>query len=193
MTATCIVLNGSSCSGKSSIAAALQAYWPRPLQVTGIDTFLASQSERFFASDGRVVDGFSWIPTTVDGKPAFDIVPGPLGRGMIKASHAYWAKCAEAGLDQVIDDVWLVPDQPAGLQHALVGANTIWVGVHCPLPIIEQRERERGDRPIGAARGHHGLVHTFKKYDVDVDTSAATPQECAEAIIAAVAARFGHA
>jgi chloramphenicol 3-O-phosphotransferase len=81
MAATCIVLNGSSCSGKSSIAAVLQELWPRPLQVTGLDTFLAAQSERFFAIDGRVVDGFSWIPTTVSGQPALDVVPGPLGRG----------------------------------------------------------------------------------------------------------------
>jgi Chloramphenicol phosphotransferase-like protein len=122
MTATCIVLNGTSCSGKSSIAAVLQELWPRPLQVTGIDTFLASQSARFFASDGRVVAGFSWIPVTIDRRPAFDVEPGPLGLGMIKASHAYWGACAAAGLDQVIDDVWLVPDQPAGLQDALGAA-----------------------------------------------------------------------
>jgi chloramphenicol 3-O phosphotransferase len=188
MTATCIVLNGSSCSGKSSIAAALQELWPGPLQVTGIDTFLASQSRRFFSSGG-----FSWIPTTVDGVPAFQVVPGPLGLGMIKAGHAYWTASARAGLDQVIDDVWLVPDQPAGLQDALVGANTVWVGVHCPLPVLEQRERERGDRTIGTARGQHGLVHTFKGYDLDVDTSIATPRECAEAIIAVVRARSGPA
>ena len=141
MTSTCIVLNGTSCSGKSSIAAALQELWPRPLQVTGIDTFLASQSKRFFASGGRVGAGFSWVPVTIDGQPAFDVVPGPLGLGMIKASRAYWAACAAAGLDQVIDDVWLVPDQPAGLQDALFAANTLWVGVHCPLVIAEQREQ----------------------------------------------------
>jgi chloramphenicol 3-O phosphotransferase len=121
MTATCIVLNGTSCSGKSSIAAALQELWPGPLQVTGIDTFLASQSERFFAMDGRMAAGFSWVPVTIDGHSAFEIVPGPLGLGMIRASHAYWAACAGAGLDQVIDDVWLMPDQPAGLQKALSG------------------------------------------------------------------------
>jgi chloramphenicol 3-O-phosphotransferase len=110
--------------------------------------------------------------------------PGPLGLGMIKASLAYWGACADAGLDQVIDDVWLVPDQPAGLQDALLMANTIWVGVHCPLAVAEQRERARGDYPVGAARGHHRLVHTFKKYDVDVDTSIGTARECAEAILA---------
>lgn len=183
MTAVCIVLNGSSGSGKSSIASALQKRWPRPLQVTGIDTFLASQSARFFVGDGS---GFTWVPTTVDGEPAFEILLGPLGLGMVRASHAYWAACAQAGLDQVIDDVWLVPEQPAGLQDALVGANTIWVGVHCPLPILEQRERERGDRTIGTARGQHGRVHRFRTYDLEVDTSIATPDECAEAIIAAV-------
>ena len=189
MTATCIVLNGTSCSGKSSIAAALQELWPRPLQVSGIDTFLASQSKRFFAIGGRVVAGFSWVPVTLDGQPAYDVVPGPLGLGMIKASHAYWAACAGAGLDQVIDDVSLVPDQPAGLQDAVFAANTLWVGVHCPLAIAEQRERERGDRIVGTARGQHAVVHTFRNYDVDVDTSAATAQECAQAILGVLDAR----
>jgi chloramphenicol 3-O phosphotransferase len=189
MTVTCIVLNGTSCSGKSSIAAALQELWPRPLQVTGIDTFLAGQSQRFFATGGRVAAGFSWIPVTIDGQPAFHVVPGPLGLGMINASHAYWAACAGAGLDQVIDDVWLVSDQPAGLRDALVAANTLWVGVHCPLGLAEQRERERGDRIVGTVRGQHAVVHTFRKYDVDVDSSVATPQECAEAIRAVLDAR----
>jgi chloramphenicol 3-O phosphotransferase len=189
MTATCIVLNGTSCSGKSSIAAALQELWPRPLQVTGIDTFLAAQSKRFFAIDGHVVAGFSWVPVTVDGQPAFHWVPGPLGLEMIKASHAYWAACAAAGLDQVIDDVWLVPDQPAGLQDALLAANTLWVGVQCPLAIAEQRERERGNRIVGTVRGQQGLVHTFREYDVEVDTSIATPRECAEVILAVLDAR----
>jgi chloramphenicol 3-O phosphotransferase len=191
MTATCIVLNGTSSSGKSSIAAALQELWPMPLQVTGIDTFLAAQSKRFFAIGGHGAAGFSWVPAIVDGQPAFDVVPGPLGLGMINASQAYWAACAGAGLDQVIDDVWLVPGQPAGLQNALVAANTLWVGVHCPLAIAEQREAERGDRIAGTVRGQHALVHTFRKYDVDVDTSVATPRECAQAILTALDARSG--
>ncbi len=32
---------------------------------------------------------------------------------------------------------------------------------------------------------------TFRKYDVDVDTSVAAPQECAEAILAVLEARSG--
>jgi len=87
MTATCIVLNGTSCSGKSSIAAALQKLCPTPLQMTGIDTFLASQSQRFFAFDGRVVAGFSWVPATVDGQPAFDDMRGLHDTAASTADH----------------------------------------------------------------------------------------------------------
>jgi len=190
MTATCIVLNGTSSSGKSSIAAELQQLWPGPLQASGLDTFLTVQSRPFFANDGRVVAGFSWLPVTVDGQPAFEVVPGPLGLAMIRAGHAYWAACAAGGLDQVIDDVWLVAEQPAGLGHALAAANTLWVGVRCPRPVAEQRERDRGDRDIGMVRGQYPLVHTFRPYDLEVDTSAASPRECADAILAALRVRF---
>jgi chloramphenicol 3-O phosphotransferase len=188
MPGTCIVLNGTSGAGKSSIASALQDLWPGPLQVTGLDTFLASQSRKFFGMDGRLAEGFSWIPVTVDGQHAFTVVPGPLGLGMIRASHAYWAACALAGLDQVIDDVWLVPDQPVGLRSALTdaGANALWVGVRCPLIVAEEREKARGDRPVGNARGQYDLVHTFGGYDVEVDTSVASARECARTIIAQV-------
>ena len=130
------------------------------------------------ASGSSRTTGASWTGSAGSLRPSTDSLPSTL--------------CADAGLDQVIDDVWLVPDQPAGLQDALSAANTIWVGVHCPLAIVEQRERARGDRPVGAARGHHGLVHTFKKYDVNVDTSVATPRECADAILAVLDIRSSH-
>ena len=73
-----------------------------------------------------------------------------------------------------------------------MAANTLWVGVHCPLAIAEQRERERGDRIVGTVRGQHALVHTFRKYDIDIDTSVAAPQECAEAILAVLDARLSE-
>jgi chloramphenicol 3-O phosphotransferase len=64
--------------------------------------------------------------------------------------------------------------------------------VHCPLAVAEQREQERGDRIVGTVRGQHALVHTFRNYDLDVDTSVATPEECAEAILAVRDARSSH-
>lgn len=40
MGGVCIVLNGASSAGKTSVALALRDRWQGPLQISGIDTFL---------------------------------------------------------------------------------------------------------------------------------------------------------
>ena len=51
-----------------------------------------------------------------------------------------------------------------------------------PLDVLETRERERGDRLIGLARWQFDRIHRGKRYDLEIDTSNATPAECAETI-----------
>jgi chloramphenicol 3-O phosphotransferase len=109
---------------------------------------------------------------------------------MLNASHAFWSATAESGMDRVIDDVWVLGQQPIGLNQSLSGANVLWVGLHCPLPVLEQRERSRGDRRVGTVRGHHALVHSFRDYDVNLDTSVLNPEECAAAVVKEVRVRF---
>jgi chloramphenicol 3-O phosphotransferase len=186
---TCIVLNGASSSGKSSIAGELQRRWPGPLQVSGIDTFLACQSAAFFGL-GVVAPGFSWLPEpAADGSPAYRIEVGPTGSAVLQAAQAFWRACASLGLDQVIDDVWLTREQVSGLGSSLAGRPTCYVGVRCPLEELERRERERGDRTLGTARGQYGVVHSWGRYDIEVDTSRQTSRECAEAIVSFLAGR----
>ena len=84
---------------------------------------------------------------------------------------------------------WFPINPPGCGRDALAAANPLWVGVHCPLFVAEQRERERGDRIVGTARGQHARVHTFREYDLDVDTSVTAPRQCAEAILTALDAR----
>jgi chloramphenicol 3-O phosphotransferase len=50
------------------------------------------------------------------------------------------------------------------------------------LEVLEAREHQRGDRAIGLARWQYGRVHKDMRYDLTVDTSTATPAECAERI-----------
>ncbi len=188
MSGVCIVLNGASSSGKTSIALAIRERWKGPLQISGIDTFLMCQSEPFFG-DGSPAPGFAWVPTTVDGMPAFDIVGGPLGRGLQQAAQAFWRACADWGLDQVVDDVWLTAEQALSFKYVMAGADVLWVGVRCPIDVIEQRERDRGDRRVGQARGHAHLVHQWTNYDVEVDTSRLSPAECASTVLDALSRR----
>ncbi|MEC8179421.1 MAG: chloramphenicol phosphotransferase, partial [Pseudomonadota bacterium] len=52
---------------------------------------------------------------------------------------------------------------------------------------IEQRERERGDRLVGLARAQAMNLHDDIAYDQDMDTTAASPEDCAMYILDALA------
>jgi chloramphenicol 3-O phosphotransferase len=59
----------------------------------------------------------------------------------------------------------------------------VWfIGVQCPLEVVEARERDRKDRTLGQARAQFDVVHVEKRYDFEIDTSLNTVMECAEKI-----------
>lgn len=62
----------------------------------------------------------------------------------------------------------------------------IWVGVQCPVEVLEQREAARGDREVGTARSQFDAVHREVVYDVEVDSSVMSPLSCAAVIVQAL-------
>src|SRR5262245_7053231 len=58
------------------------------------------------------------------------------------------------------------------------------VGMRPPLEVSEQWEARRGDRPVGQARNHYALIHAHGVYDLLLDPSQLSPDECAAAILA---------
>ena len=191
MRSTLIVLNGPSSAGKSSIAHALQVLWPRPLFVTGIDTFIAGWPETFVsvASD----DGTPAPPSSglriVPGQgpaPSLIIELGDSFRHLMHVAHETWAKIQEAGVDQVVDHVFvdedLGRDARATLQHAF------WVGVTCDVEELVRREAIRGDRTVGFASGTSAVAHLNARYDLVVDTTQTSSDVIAERIASAVIA-----
>jgi chloramphenicol 3-O phosphotransferase len=63
--------------------------------------------------------------------------------------------------------------------------------LRCPLAEVVRRESARGDRTLGQVRAHFESVHAHVGYDVEVGTSMAGPDECAEVVAAAVARHRG--
>ena len=57
-----------------------------------------------------------------------------------------------------------------------------FVGLFAPLDVLEARERQRRDRLIGLARWQYHRVHSGIAYDLELDTSIASPQACAHSI-----------
>ena len=117
---TTVVLNGTSSAGKTSLAHALPAVWDGPLQVSGIDTFLACQDPRMFRGDR----GFRWESTTVEGLPGEVLVPGEDGEAVLRAAHRFWAAAHREGVDQVVDHV-LLSQQMADDLRAQLGRDGV--------------------------------------------------------------------
>jgi chloramphenicol 3-O phosphotransferase len=68
---------------------------------------------------------------------------------------------------------------------ALEDHRVLYVGVHCPLDILREREISRRDRRIGLAEWQLPRVHCHAPYDLEVNTAEVTPEEGARLILAA--------
>lgn len=55
----------------------------------------------------------------------------------------------------------------------------LFVGVRCPLDVLERREAARKDRTLGQARAQFHLVHAHGIYDLEVDTLESSAEACA--------------
>ena len=85
------------------------------------------------------------------------------------------------GNNLVVDYVF---EQQTDLRICVEKLSDVWVlfvGVHCSLDELERREKGR-DRLQGLARAQLGVVHAHGTYDVEVDTTQKSVEECAEHI-----------
>ena len=81
---------------------------------------------------------------------------------------------AKAGNNLIVDHIIEQEQWMADLLRLLAPFDVFFVGVHCPLPELERRERHRGDRRVAEARTDFHSVHRFTEYDFDVDATQPT-------------------
>jgi len=158
-----IFLNGASSSGKSSIAKELQVIIEIPCIHLCIDDYLSAYQQGLWETK--------------------EIVQ-PVWAKIIRGFHAAGAAIARSGNLVIMDDV--LESEPPWLESMLElfdDLNVLFVGVHCPLAELERREKNRKERRDGLASLQFDHVHAKAIYDVEVDTSVLSPQECAAIII----------
>jgi len=181
-----ILLNGSSSAGKTTIAKELQKLsGDCVLFHTGVDHFWKMVPREFYDGFGTKAHETWFFSTSTDGenKPIVHISVGPLGK-KISNTMAQFIKClADNGHDTVVDEVLLDEISLQYYAQALSEHTVYFVGVECSLEELERREKARGDRVIGLARGLINVVHEHKNYyDITVDTTQLSSAECAQNI-----------
>ncbi|MGH3073460.1 MAG: phosphotransferase-like protein, partial [Gaiellales bacterium] len=95
------------------------------------------------------------------------------------------AAMARAGLGVIVEEV-LLAGGPAQRRIAreLPRVDVLWVGVRCDPAVAAGREAGRSERIVGMALSQAERVHEGVRYDVVVDTTEASPEQCARAVLA---------
>jgi chloramphenicol 3-O phosphotransferase len=178
-----VLLNGVGSSGKSSLAKAIQAQARGVLLHVQMDTWLEMMPARTFGGP----EGLTFLFGEADGRPVVEVVTGPKQGLALRGMRRAIAAMADVGCDMVVDEVIFATADVDDYRALLKAHELCVVGVHAPLAELEAREKARGDRAIGLARGQFGIVHRGVTYDFEVDTSLASADACAAAIVE----RFG--
>lgn len=176
--ATVIILNGTSSAGKSSLAQALQQAAERNLLHVQMDAFLSMQPPRL----NNHPDAFVFRPVEGADPPEIAIETGAFCQQLLDGMRRSVRALADAGLDLIVDDVWLQGNEQETYK-ALFREHTVYfVGVYASLEACEARERARGDRDLGQARWQHSRVHVNARYDLEIDTTETSPENAAKTI-----------
>jgi len=165
-----IILNGASSSGKTSIVHALQNLLDEPYLEAGIDKFI-------FMLPDRYLERPLW-----DDVLGLAVHTGAEGHLLFAGMHRAIAALSRAGNHVLADHVLVEPQWVQDCASLFGDLPAYLIGIHCPLEILEQRERARRSRTPGQARAQFSQVHAHCIYDLEVDTSANTPEECARLI-----------
>ncbi|MEV7288436.1 AAA family ATPase [Streptomyces sp. NPDC093252] len=155
-----IFLNGTTSSGKSAIAAELLPILDEPYFHLPVDAFHALRSP---------------VPVPPE---SLDLLLHRTWRGYHRAVAGMAAAGNHIVMDHVLSADWRLEDCLALFSPR----DVVLVGVHCPLPELERRERLRGDRPPGLAARQLAQVHAHGVYDIECDTGTTDPAACARLI-----------
>ena len=158
-----VLLNGASSSGKTTLSRQLLADFDTPWFHMGVDMFGAMRAEQ----RTRELDPADLRDVLHRTRAGF---------------HRAVAGMAHAGNDIVMDHVLSEPWRLADLLTVMVGIDVVFVGVHCSIPTLVERETLRRTRAVSTAADQATKVHFHGLYDIEVDTAADTSEACSAQI-----------
>jgi chloramphenicol 3-O phosphotransferase len=190
--ANVILLNGCSSAGKTTLALKLQQLLPEPYQHVALDQFrdgMPSRVRGFNSPDGDPgAQGLNVVPEQRGGDWVTKIEFGDYGERVLASMRRTIASLCQSGCSVIVDDLLFKRAYLDDYINVLEPKNTWFIGVHCNIEIVHAREAQRPGRFPGTATSHFEQIHQHGvAYDLEVDTSFASPKDVAEQIVARLA------
>lgn len=182
---TILVLNGPSSSGKSTLSYLLQERLKDPFLHIGIDKMIGMMPNWINNwTGGKAEQGFWWNESQdPDGHTIYEIKMGPYAQHISQTYKEVVLTLAKSGHNLIVDEVAFGNKEITIWRQKLSGFKTFFIGIHCPLATLEEREAARGDRILGSARHQFYTVHEDIDYDLSIDTDSQKLDECVTKII----------
>lgn len=158
------LLNGCTCSGKTTLARTMQGFAQYQLLHVGLDAFLTWQGParwKQFADHDQVWDR------------------------MLDGFHALIPALIDAGVAVVIDHVLQEKRWLPLLARTLASRNVYFVGVLCSADTAQARVLARGSDDRDTIPFQMARVHAHGRYDLTVETDRETAETLAKRILEA--------
>lgn len=185
-------MNGTSSAGKTTLARALQAIFDEPYQHMALDQFRDGLPARYRGLNSPAgttgAKGLNLVPVHDGARAYTEVRFGEAGRRLLKGMRRAIAQLSLAGNHVIVDDIILDRSFLDDYLDVMVGLAVYFVGVRCPIEVVNERESGRAGRFPGTAESHLHICHAHGCYDVEVNTAEMRPQDCAKAIMKRIAA-----
>lgn len=159
-----VLLNGTPSSGKTTLARALQAELSTPFYHHSLDEFRQGYPVGCWRADSH----------------------GELFRRVLDVYVTTLRTFVLLGHD-VISEAVITPQTLDRYLGLFEDVPVLFIGIQCPLPEVERRERTRTDRHAPSPPPLDEAVHAHGCYDLEVDTARYEPVQAARLVAEIIA------
>ncbi len=187
-----LFINGTSSTGKTTLARKLQALWPTPMIYLGLDSWITTVlAEKYWEQavnldqikdDLSVKQGTHFLlPNTVDNlTPWPKIASGSVSDQAVAILHDTALAFLNKGSSVVLDGVFLSPTWRDDFLLKTAHCSRCLIQMIAPDTVLKARERQRGDRMKDVFRSLNLIIHQGLDYDLSLDSGILSEQQCVE-------------